>query len=48
MAVQGNIAPDLWMEGATGAPVGAAALLDATEAALAEVRAGDTAGSDAR
>jgi hypothetical protein len=34
MAVQGNIAPDLWMEGAAGAPVGAAALLEATEAAL--------------
>jgi hypothetical protein len=54
MAVQGNIAPDLWMEGATGAPVGAAALLDATEAALAAVGAGGTdgtagaAGADAR
>jgi hypothetical protein len=34
MSVQGNIAPDLWMTGATGAPVGAEALLASTEAAL--------------
>ena len=34
---QGNIAPDLWMKGATGAPVGAEALLEATERALAQV-----------
>ncbi|MGQ9634528.1 MAG: hypothetical protein ACUVXB_09810 [Bryobacteraceae bacterium] len=34
---QGDISPDLWMQGATGAPVGAEALLEATERALAEV-----------
>lgn len=32
---QGRIAPDLWMQGATGAPVGPDALLAATERALA-------------
>jgi hypothetical protein len=37
MAVLGNIAPDLWMRQATGAPVGAEALLAATEAALEEL-----------
>jgi hypothetical protein len=33
----GNVAPDLWMKNATGAPLGADALLSATERALAEV-----------
>jgi hypothetical protein len=37
MALQGNVVPDLWMRGATGEPVGAAALLAATEAALARL-----------
>jgi hypothetical protein len=35
MATMGRVTPDLWMEHATGAPVGADALLRATEAALA-------------
>jgi hypothetical protein len=35
MATTGNIAPDLWMKRATGAPVGPEALLNATEKALA-------------
>lgn len=35
MATAGNIAPDLWMKRATGAPVGPAALLHATQKALA-------------
>jgi hypothetical protein len=34
---QGRIAPDLWMQGATGAPVGPDALLAATEQALKKV-----------
>jgi hypothetical protein len=34
MAKAGNIAPDLWMENATGTPVGAGAMLEATERAL--------------
>ncbi len=34
MAKAGNIAPDIWMKQATGAPVGAGALLSATEKAL--------------
>ena len=34
VARQGRIAPDLWMEGATGSPVGPEALLDATGRAL--------------
>ncbi len=34
MAVQGAIAPDLWMNGASGSPVSAEPLLRATEAAL--------------
>ncbi len=34
MARVGNIAPDLWMENATGTPVGAGALLEETERAL--------------
>jgi hypothetical protein len=35
MATAGNIAPDLWMKRATGAPVGPDALLHATQKALA-------------
>jgi hypothetical protein len=35
MAKFGSLAPDLWMKNATGAPVGPAALLHATERALA-------------
>jgi hypothetical protein len=35
MATAGNIAPDLWMKRATGAPVGPEALLNATRKALA-------------
>ncbi len=35
MAKLGNLTPDLWMHHATGAPVGASALLEATAAALA-------------
>jgi hypothetical protein len=35
MARQGALTPDAWMEGATGAPVGAGPLLRATERALA-------------
>jgi hypothetical protein len=38
MAKAGNIAPDIWMTQATGSPVGAKALLAATEKALAVVR----------
>jgi hypothetical protein len=37
VARQGRIAPDLWMEGATGAPVGPDALLAAAERALKAV-----------
>jgi hypothetical protein len=37
MAKLGNIAPDLWMTQATGAPVGPSALLAAAEEALASV-----------
>ena len=37
MARIGNVAPDIWMKQATGAPVGPAALLEATEKALASV-----------
>jgi len=37
MAKMGRITPDLWMENATGSPVGAEALLNATEAALKQV-----------
>ena len=33
----GNVAPDLWMKNATGKPVGAEALLAATQQALVEV-----------
>jgi len=35
MATAGNLAPDLWMKRATGAPVGPEALLNATRKALA-------------
>src|SRR5206468_499422 len=35
VARQGDILPDLWMQGATGKPVGAKPLLDATAKALA-------------
>jgi hypothetical protein len=35
MAKIGNVAPDIWMKQATGAPVGPEALLEATEKALA-------------
>lgn len=38
MSRQGGLTPDLWMERATGAPVGPAALLAATEEALATVQ----------
>lgn len=38
VARQGRIAPDLWMQGATGAPVGPEPLLAATERALARMR----------
>jgi hypothetical protein len=34
MATAGNIAPDLWMKKATGAPVGPQALLAATRRSL--------------
>jgi hypothetical protein len=37
VVLQGRIAPDLWMQGATGAPVGPDALLGATGRALAAV-----------
>ena len=36
MTTFGRVTPDLWMEHATGAPVGAGPLLRATEAALAD------------
>jgi oligoendopeptidase F len=37
MAREGNIAPDLWMTQATGAPVGPEALLKSTEKALSDL-----------
>jgi len=37
MATYGNVAPDLWMKHATGKPVGADALLNATEKALKDL-----------
>lgn len=40
MATFGSVTPDLWMEHATGAPVGPGAILAATEQALAVVKAG--------
>jgi len=39
MAKTGRVSPDLWMENATGRPVGAEALLQATERALVTVGA---------
>jgi len=39
MAKMGRVTPDLWMENATGRPVGAEALLDATRRALTTVTA---------
>ncbi len=38
MTTQGRLTPDLWMQRATGAPVGPAALLEATSQALAVVK----------
>ncbi len=38
MSRQGRLAPDLWMEGATGKPVGPDALLAATERALKQIQ----------
>jgi hypothetical protein len=38
MARIGSIAPDIWMEKATGAPVGPDAMLHATERALKTVK----------
>lgn len=38
MTKAGNLAPDLWMKNATGAPVGSEALLAATEKALSEIK----------
>jgi hypothetical protein len=38
VAIQGRIAPDLWMQGATGAPVGPEALLSAVQRALGIVK----------
>ena len=38
MSKYGSVAPDLWMKNATGAPVGADALLHATESALKIVK----------
>jgi len=40
MARYGSVVPDLWMRNATGAPVGSAALLAATERALRDLAAG--------
>ena len=37
MAKLGNVAPDLWMKHATGAPVGPEALLAETQNALAAI-----------
>ena len=37
IAKMGSVTPDLWMENATGKPVGAEALLEATKTALAEI-----------
>jgi hypothetical protein len=39
MAKTGNVAPDLWMKKATGAPVGPEALLEAAAKALPEIEA---------
>jgi len=40
MAKMGDVTPDLWMQHATGKPVGADALLEAAQRALAAVNAG--------
>jgi hypothetical protein len=40
MTSLGRLTPDLWMQKATGAPVGPAALLEATSRALTQVRSG--------
>lgn len=40
MAKMGDVTPDLWMEHATGRPVGPEALLEATQGALAAVSGG--------
>jgi hypothetical protein len=40
MAKMGDVTPDLWMEHATGRPVGSEALLEAVQRALASVNAG--------
>jgi hypothetical protein len=37
MAKMGRVSPDLWMEQATGRPVGAEALLEAAEAAFSKI-----------
>ncbi|HKO62794.1 MAG TPA: hypothetical protein VJV03_16640 [Pyrinomonadaceae bacterium] len=39
MAVVGSVTPDLWMQKATGAPVGATSLLAATQKALSDLAA---------
>jgi len=39
MARMGRVTPDLWMENATGKPVGPEALLEATQRALAAANA---------
>lgn len=39
VATYGNVTPDLWMQHATGTPVGPEALLEATQRALTEVTA---------
>jgi hypothetical protein len=38
MSTPASVPPDLWMQSATGAPVGAEALLVATERALGTVK----------
>jgi hypothetical protein len=40
MAKMGSVTPDLWMENATGKPVGPDALLEATQRALNDLRGG--------
>lgn len=40
MARMGDVTPDLWMENATGRPVGPEALLEATQRALSQVASG--------
>ena len=40
MAKMGDVTPDLWMENATGRPVGPEALLEATQRALGQVAGG--------